>query len=74
MGTICGVVLEHALIHGEGNMTVFLIGNGAYPSLINPEDLGPSGMKLHEELLSRIKGESRSSNEQKVIEEEIVDL
>ncbi len=55
-------------------MTVFLIGNGAYPSLINPEDLGPSGMKLHEELLSRIKGESRSSNEQKVIEEEIVDL
>ncbi len=41
---------------------------------MNPENLGLSGMKLHEGLLSRIEGEGRSSNEQKVIEEETVDL
>ena len=53
-------------------MLVFLIANAGDPSLVNPENLGLSGMKRYEKLLSRIEAESRSSDEQKI--EDTVDL
>ena len=73
-GTIHGVELEHALIHGEDDTIQGLIRNGADPSLVNPKNLGQSGMKRYEKLRSWIERQSHSSNQQKVIEEENMNL